>query len=68
MHDVDEGRALTNLLLLLYDCTDLVELAGEGHEEKRQLKHYRHDQRDEEQVVIVVERRAHVDVACLTAC
>lgn len=40
--------------------TNLVELAGEGHEEEGQLEHHCHDQRDEEQVVIVRDWRTHV--------
>lgn len=40
--------------------TDLVELAGEGHKEEGQLEHHGHDQRDEEQVIIVRDRRTHL--------
>ena len=40
--------------------TNLVELAGKGHEEEGQLEHHCHDQRDEEQVVIVRDWRTHV--------
>lgn len=48
--------------------SDLVKLAGKRHEEEGQLKHYRHDQCDEKQMVIVVEWRAHLDLDCSTAC
>lgn len=41
--------------------TNLIELAGERHEEEGQLEHHCHDQRDEEQVVVVRDWRTHLD-------